>query len=189
MMDEVPFVLRFLRVAVNLVPCQSARRRLWHFCKDFVYGFKARRRGSVSRGVDFVGATKVNRKTVIGEFSVICGLRIAGDGVVEIGRNCHIAPEVLILTQNHDYDDGVRIPYGDRFHEKPVRIADFVWIGQRVTILPGATIGEGAIVQAGSVVHGKIPPMSIVGGNPARAFAKRNEAHFLGLKANGSYDK
>ena len=106
-----------------------------------------------------------------------------------IGRNCHIAPEVLILTQNHDYDDGVRIPYGDEFHEKPVCIGDFVWIGQRVTILPGTTIGEGAIIQAGAVVHGTIPPMAIAGGNPAKVFSQRNATRFNDLKTRGCYDK
>ena len=43
-------------------------------------------------------------------------------------------------------------------------------IGSNVTILPGTTIGEGAIIQAGAVVHGEIPPCAIVGGNPAKDF-------------------
>ena len=131
----------------------------------------------------------MNRQTTIGDFSVICGLSVPGDGAVTIGRNCHIAPEVLILNQNHDYDDGVRIPYGDEFHEKPVRIGDFVWVGQRVTILPGTTIGEGAIIQAGAVVHGTIPPMAIAGGNPAKVFSQRNATRFNDMKSRGCYDK
>ena len=78
--------------------------------------------------------------------------------------------------------------YGDKFHQKSVKIDDFVWIGQRVTVLPGTVIGEGAIVQAGAVVHGKIPAMSIVGGNPAKPFAMRDVVRFKDLKAKGCYD-
>lgn len=127
------------------------------------------------------------RKTFIGDWSTICGLTVAGDGPVEIGRNCEIAPEVLILTQNHDYDDGCMIPYGTEFHEKKVMIEDFVWIGQRVTLLPGTVIREGAIVQAGAVVHGEIPAGAIAGGNPAKVFASRNCQHFNELKAKGCF--
>ena len=49
-------------------------------------------------------------------------------------------------------------------------------------LLPGTTIGDGAIIQAGSVVHGEIPPLAIAGGNPAKVFAWRDkekyDAHF-----------
>ena len=62
------------------------------------------------------------------------------------------------------------IPYDETFKYKDVVIGDFVWIGSNVTILPGTTIGEGAIIQAGAVVHGEIPPCAIVGGNPAKDF-------------------
>ena len=183
----MPLSLRLLRFALAILPIRSVRRKLWHHAKNFVYGFQARKRGKVGIGVDFVGPTSVNRQTTIGDFSVICGLSIPGDGSVTIGRNCHIAPEVLILAQNHDYDDGIRIPYGDESHEKPVLINDFAWIGQRATILPGTTIGEGAIIQAGAVVHGTIPPMAIAGGNPAKVFSSRNVARFKDMKERGCY--
>ena len=187
MKGDMPLLLRLVRLALSAVPVRLVRRKLWYCSKNFVYGFQARGRGKVGKGVDFVGPTHVNRHTTIGDFSVICGLSVPGDGPVTIGRNCHIAPEVLILNQNHDYDDGARIPYGDVFHEKPVRIEDFVWIGQRVTILPGTIIGEGAIIQAGAVVHGTIPPMAIAGGNPAKVFSSRDAARFNDMKTRGCY--
>lgn len=176
-----------VKVFTGLVPNKGLRRRLrWAF-RSFANGWQARHYGKIMKGVDFVGPTKVNKKTTIGTYSTICGLTVAGDGPVEIGRNCEIAPDVLILTQNHDYDDGCMIPYGTEFHEKKVVIEDFVWIGQRVTILPGARICEGAIIQAGAVVHGTIPPMVIAGGNPAKAFASRDVARFNELKAQRKY--
>ena len=65
---------------------------------------------------------------------------------------------------------------------KDILIEDYVWLGARVIILPGTKIGEGAIVQAGAVVHGEIPPYSIVGGNPAKIFKYRNIEHFKKIK-------
>ena len=58
------------------------------------------------------------------------------------------------------------------FH--PVNIGNDVWIGARVTILPGVKIGNGAIIGAGSVVTKDVPDFAIVGGNPARVIKYRN---------------
>lgn len=183
----IPAVLAVVKFVTAFVPGKVRRRRLRKRIKSYCYGWQPRHYGAVGKGAEFIGPTKFNRKTRLGEWCVINGLTVAGDGEVTIGRNCQIAPEVLILTQNHDYDDGNRIPYGSEFHEKPVVIGDFVWIGQRVTILPGTVIREGAIIQAGSVVHGEIPAMSIAGGNPARPFAMRNCERFLRMKEAGLY--
>ena len=54
-------------------------------------------------------------------------------------------------------------------------------------ILPGTKIGEGAIIQGGSVVHGEIPPYAIAGGNPAKVFKYRDIEHFKKLKAEGKF--
>ena len=62
-----------------------------------------------------------------------------------------------------------------------------MWIGTNVIILPGTHIGEGAIIQAGAVVHGEIPPMAIAGGNPAKVFAWRDREHYEELKAKGRF--
>ena len=56
---------------------------------------------------------------------------------------------------------------------KPVIIEDDVWLGARVTILPGARIGHGCVIGAGAVVSGEVPPMSVAVGNPARVVKKR----------------
>ena len=59
--------------------------------------------------------------------------------------------------------------------EQPVTIMDDVWIGARAIILPGVTIGQGAIVAAGAVVTKDVPPFAIVGGVPARLIDYREE--------------
>jgi len=69
-----------------------------------------------------------------------------------------------------------------RVHENdvvaPVSIGDFVWIGVNVTVLPGVTIGEGAIVAAGAVVTRDVPALAVVAGVPARVIGQRDAAHF-----------
>lgn len=52
--------------------------------------------------------------------------------------------------------------------QNPVHIGKNVWIGSNSTVLPGITIGENAVVGAGSVVTKDVPPMTVVAGNPAR---------------------
>ncbi len=73
---------------------------------------------------------------------------------------------------------GEAIPYDKMDITKDVKIGDFVWFGSRVTVLPGVTIGEGAIIQAGAVVVRDVPSCAIVGGNPAKVFKYRNIEHF-----------
>jgi acetyltransferase-like isoleucine patch superfamily enzyme len=51
---------------------------------------------------------------------------------------------------------------------QPVKIGNHVWLCEGCTIMPGAKIGDGAIVGAGSVVYGHVPPYSLVSGNPAK---------------------
>ena len=57
-----------------------------------------------------------------------------------------------------------------------------MWIGDKVIILGGVTIGEGAIIQAGSVVVSNIPKYAIAGGHPAKVFSKRDVEHYKKLK-------
>jgi maltose O-acetyltransferase len=66
--------------------------------------------------------------------------------------------------------------------ERPVRIGNDVWIGDRVIILPGVTIGDGCIIGAGSIVTHDTPPYSISAGNPARVIRYRRA---LEMSENG----
>lgn len=128
----------------------------------------------------------VNRATSIGNNVNMNGLTIRGKGEVSIGDNFHSGPDILILTQNHNYK-GDRIPYDNTYIRRKVTIEDNVWLGARVIILPGVSIGEGAIVQAGSVVVKDLPKYAIAGGNPAVAFKSRDKDHYERLKAEGKF--
>lgn len=85
-------------------------------------------------------------------------------GGITLGNGVFIAPKVNLITINHDPNpDNRSATYG-----RPIVIEDKVWIGINSTILPGVTIGYGAIVGANSVVTHDVPPMTVVGGNLAK---------------------
>lgn len=89
---------------------------------------------------------------------------------ITTGNNVSIGPEATILTLGHD-------PQSSEFADLggDVVIGDRVWIGHRATILPGVTIGEGAVVAACSVVTRDVEPFSIVAGIPAKPVGNRNQ--------------
>lgn len=106
------------------------------------------------------------------------------EGGLTIGSGVIISRGAEIWTANHYYDapDLQSLPYDRRFTLKQVTISDNVWIGSRVTIVPGVTVGEGAVVGAGAVVTKDIPPLAVVGGNPAKVIKYRSKEIYDALK-------
>jgi maltose O-acetyltransferase len=106
----------------------------------------------------------------IGEGTII-GDRCFLDGraKLKIGNSVDIASQVLIYNAEHDLtnDDFAAPHYGE------VEIKDFVFIGPRAIILPGVTIGRGAVVGAGAVVTKHVPDYAVMGGVPARIIGER----------------
>ena len=87
-------------------------------------------------------------------------------GGLSIGHNCMLGGGTTICGVNHGMSD-LDIPM--RFQPSgsaPIVIEDDVWIGMRVVIIPGVTIGKGAVIGAGSVVIRDIPPNSVAMGTP-----------------------
>ena len=109
-----------------------------------------------------------------------------GSGKFCIGKNTAIGPMLVVTTDNHNYK-GEALPFDKTVITKDVIIAENCWIGANVTLLPGTKIGEGAIIQAGSVVHGEIPPLAIAGGNPAKVFKYRDKEHYEKLKSENKF--
>ncbi|MGH1505280.1 MAG: acyltransferase [Acidimicrobiales bacterium] len=138
------------------------------------------RRQAMSCGSDLRvnGWSRLNAPVVLGDRVNFNGMRILGCGEVRIGDDFHSGADCLMISQVHDYATGDRLPYGDELLPRPIEIGRFVWLGDRVTILGGARIGDGAIVQAGSVVVGEVPALAIVGGHPAKPFAWRDAEHY-----------
>lgn len=85
-----------------------------------------------------------------------------------IGKNVCIGEDVRLITGSHD----VTSPHFNLV-TRPITINDNVWIATGAIVLPGVTIGEGAVVGAGSVVTKDVEPWSVVAGNPAKFIKKR----------------
>lgn len=121
----------------------------------------------VQIGCRFLNGRKVSLgpRTVINFGCMLDGRRYP----IITGRDVSIGPEAAILTLGHD-------PQSPDFDLRggPVMIGDHAWIGYRALVMPGVTVGEGAIVAAGAVVTKDVAPYTIVGGNPARQIGTRN---------------
>lgn len=89
-------------------------------------------------------------------------------GGLFIGNNVSVSAEVVILTMEHLKDDA-------HFSTvtRPVRIEDHAWIGVRAMLMPGVTVGRGAVVAAGAVVTRDVAAGDVVGGVPARPISRR----------------
>ena len=94
---------------------------------------------------------------------------ISGKGEVVIGDNFHPGKDRLMITDVHNYDHGNAIPYDEIVIIKNILIEDNVWLGSRA-IIGGVTIGEGAMIQAGSIFVNDIPKYALAGGHPAKVF-------------------
>jgi len=114
------------------------------------------------------GFVHLGDRSWVGPFCVIYG-----NGGVRIGRDVMIAAHTCITSVGHRHDL-MHVPMmAQGIEVGPVTIEDDVWIGMNCTLLPGVTIGRGAIVAAGAVVRGDVAPYTIVGGVPARVIARR----------------
>lgn len=104
----------------------------------------------------------------------------AEGGQIHIGEGTILAHDIQIFTRNHNYDseDLQMVPYDNRFVQRPVFIGDYVWIGASSIVLPGVTIGDGAVIGAGAVVTKNVPKCAVVGGNPANVLKYRNIKKF-----------
>lgn len=130
--------------------------------------------------------SKFTRNTHLGHNCHFNGMQIKGGGKVVIGDNFHSGQSCLFLTDTHNYL-GETIPYDHTIIRKPIVIEDNVWLGDRVIVLGGVTIHEGAIVQAGSVVVRDVEKGAIVGGHPAQVFKYRDLTHYEEKKAKGLF--
>ena len=108
---------------------------------------------------------------IIGEYGPVCigpRVEIYNKDKVVFGNDIVVSQDSYICTATHD----VTSP-SMNLVTKPIVINDQVWIAAKATILPGVTVGEGAVVGACSVVSKDVPPWSVVVGNPAEVVKKR----------------
>ncbi len=92
-----------------------------------------------------------------------------GRAGITFGDNVNVGAHVAIYTREHDVDSPDFAEVG-----APVRIGSYAWLASHSVILPGVTVGEGAVVAAGAVVSRNVAPYTLVGGNPAQVIRERS---------------
>ena len=124
--------------------------------------------------IDYGTYIRYPTRVQIGEYTMInrnCRFLTSHDHEdvnIFIGNHVAVAPEVCFLAAGHDYSS-LRRPR----IAASITVHDYVWIGARSIILQGVTIGEAAVIAAGSVVTKDIPPYTVAAGVPARVIKRR----------------
>ncbi|HEY3772097.1 MAG TPA: hypothetical protein VGL69_03820 [Solirubrobacteraceae bacterium] len=128
-------------------------------------GMRTGDRVVIHRGLEFRKPDEITigDGTIVG-FDCI----LDGRGRLELGRNVNLSSEVAIWTMQHDLRDP---DFG--VVSRPVVVEDHAWLSFRCTVLPGVTIGEGAVVAAGAVVAKDVPPYAVMAGLPAVQVGER----------------
>jgi maltose O-acetyltransferase len=113
------------------------------------------------------------RNISIGDDSMLGQNSIIGStAAVVIGNDVMMGPGVLIYTSNHGMEPGIPMRR-QPLQCAPVCVGNDVWIGARCILLPGITIGDGAVLAAGAVVTSDVPANAVVGGVPAKVLKYR----------------
>ena len=133
-------------------------------------------RSMVSPGAVVAGNVKIGNDSSVQNYTIVVGYGTPENpaGLVRIGNGVRIGAHCMIIGGNHRFSDPSTPIHKQGIEPKPIVICDDVWIGGRVNIMAGVTIGHGCVIGAGSVVTRDIPPMSIAVGVPARPVARRN---------------
>ena len=125
----------------------------------------------VSTSLNHLGEyIKIGNNVGISEFAYL-----GGGGGLEIGDNCIVGQYLSCHPENHNHqnlDIPIRLQGVER---KGIKIGDNCWIGSKVTVLDGVTIGSGCIIAAASVVTKSFPENSIIGGVPAKLLRERTQ--------------
>lgn len=117
---------------------------------------------------DNVGSyIRIGNNVGIGEFAYL-----GGGGGLEIGDDCIIGQYLSCHPENHNFGDNHRLIRLQGVTRKGIRIGRNCWIGSKVTILDGVTVGDNCVIAAGAVLTRSVPPNSVVGGVPARVIKR-----------------
>lgn len=149
--------------AIGYIPLHHVRRFVYR-----IFGIKIGKGSTIHMFATFYNPfnVRIGQDTIIGEWAVL-----DGRAQLTIGDHVDIASNVMIYNAEHD----VKSENFTRARMEKVEIGDYVFIGPRAIILPGVTLGRGSVVAAGAVVTKDVPPLTIVGGVPAREIGQRNE--------------
>ncbi len=158
----------FLWWGVGIVPLHHVRRFFYR-----LFGMTIGSGSTIHMGARIYDPRhiEIGEDTIIGERATLDGRRQLpnSQGGITIGDHTDIASEVMIWSSEHNISspDFAAI-------EAPVHIGDYVFIGPRAILLPGITVGSGAVIAAGAVVTKDVTANTIVGGVPAKPIGERD---------------
>lgn len=129
---------------------------------------------SAGKNLDIEKGSTFTSRVTIGDRSGI-GRHCELHGEVHIGNDVMMAPECVFYSVNHETSN-TEVPMNAQGETdvRPIHIGNDVWLGRRVMVMPGVTIGDGCIIAAGAVVTKDIPSYSVAGGVPARIIESRH---------------
>ena len=158
---------------VASIPSHSIRNWYYSQIMGFVIGknstFLMRCRFDFKEGIHMGENSAVNARC-----------HLDNRGGIYIGDNVSISSDVTILTADHDMDAP-----NFQGRVRPVNIQDYVWVGTRAMMMPGVTIGKGAVVAAGAIVTKDVAPYHVVAGIPAKFIKERQKT----LRYTASYKR
>lgn len=144
-------------------------------------------RVAIERNVD-IGCLEDTQIQIDDETFIGPNVCIAGPGNIKIGKNCLIAPHTGIFANNHQFAE-LSVPIKCQgVTRKGIIIEDDCWLGHRVTVLDGVTIGRGSVIGAGAVVNRDIPPYSVAVGVPARVIKSRTPNEVMKFSNSVSFN-
>jgi acetyltransferase-like isoleucine patch superfamily enzyme len=115
------------------------------------------------------------RNLVLGDdVDLALGVLITTTGGVEIGERTLIGYRTQIISGNHKIPNNKATIFGSGHEYGKVKIGSDCWVGANCIIMPGVTIGDGAVIAGGSVVTKNVEAFTIVGGVPAKIIKSRN---------------
>lgn len=130
--------------------------------------------GDIGKGIT------VGDNVGIGEFA-----HIGGAGGVKIGADCIVGAYFSVHPENHVFSDPDRPIREQGVTRSGIEIGPGCWIGAKVTVLDGVTVGRNCVIAAGAVVTRSFPDNSVIGGVPARQLRTREEQKASGAASGG----
>lgn len=159
------FKLALLWYFVSALPSHFIRNNLYRLA-----GITIGSHSTIHIGARFYQPSNitVGQGTIIGDHSTLDGRH-----QLAIGDHVDIASQVMIFNSQHDIHSPDMKPI-----YQPVTIKDYVFIGPRAIILPGVTVGKGAVIAAGAVVTKDVPSRAVAAGVPAKVIGARKLSDF-----------
>ena len=187
LVESFTFILisRFKRVQCSFLAYFENTKRMRIGRGTCIDSFASLKGGKIERAFLSVGRTvRIRRNCYIsatrGQININDDVLIAhnswiaGHGVINIGKNTLIGPNVVIVSSNHDLNPKHYPAMDAPEIEGVINIGENCWVGANSTIVPDVTIGDGCIVAGGTVVTKDVPSNTLIAGNPAQVVKELN---------------